>query len=67
MSNELWSAHLERLRLLGRRPAPRPLAAAEAERARRSEWTAAPPGRLGRALLPEIERYLEFFAVARDG
>ena len=29
------------------------------------ELTARPPGRLGRLLLPEIESYLEFFAIAR--
>ncbi len=29
------------------------------------ELTANPPGRLGRRLLPEIEAYLEFFAIAR--
>jgi hypothetical protein len=28
------------------------------------EFTAGPPGRLGRLLLAEIERYLDFFAVA---
>jgi hypothetical protein len=29
-----------------------------------AEWTARPLGRLGRRLLPEIERYTEFFAIA---
>jgi len=29
------------------------------------EWTAPPPGRLGRRLLADIEPYLEFFAIAR--
>jgi hypothetical protein len=36
-----------------------------AEEARRGEWTATPPGRLGRRLLADIELYLEFFAIAR--
>jgi hypothetical protein len=31
------------------------------------EWTARPPGRLGRRLLADIESYLGFFAVARSG
>jgi hypothetical protein len=30
------------------------------------ELSASPPGRLGRMLLPEIESYLEFFAISRD-
>jgi hypothetical protein len=30
------------------------------------ELTARPPGRLGRRLLPEIESYLEFFAISRE-
>jgi hypothetical protein len=30
------------------------------------ELTARPPGRLGRLLLPEIESYLEFFAISRE-
>ncbi len=32
--------------------------------ARLGEWVAAPLGRQGRPLLAEIERYLEFFAIA---
>ena len=32
----------------------------------RAEQSAAPPGRLGRLLLAEVERYLEFFAIARQ-
>jgi hypothetical protein len=36
-----------------------------AEEARRGEWSATPPGRLGRRLLADIELYLEFFAIAR--
>jgi hypothetical protein len=50
------------------RRAERPLPdAAEARRALASESTAPPPGRLGRRLLAEIEPYLEFFALARQG
>lgn len=32
----------------------------------RSEFTARPPGRLGRPLVVEIETYLAFFALARE-
>jgi len=64
--NRLWRAHLELLHGLGGGP-PRltSITPDEAEHARSGEWTAAPPGRLGRRLLPEIEWYLEFFALAR--
>jgi hypothetical protein len=64
--NRLWQAHLELLNGLGG-AAPRALSVTpeHAERARLGEWTAAPPGRLGRRLLPEVERYLDFFALAR--
>jgi len=31
-----------------------------------AEWRERPLGRLGRSLLPEIELYLEFFAIARN-
>lgn len=31
-----------------------------------SEWSARPPGRLGRPLVEEVERYLEFYAIARS-
>lgn len=41
------------------------MTAAEAAASRREEWTAARPGRLGRLLLAEVERYLAFFAIAR--
>ena len=69
--NQLWQAHLDRLeRIYGPSPA-RPATvrrrrptALEAEAAG-AEWTAAPPGRLGRRLLDDIEPYLEFFALAR--
>lgn len=30
------------------------------------EWSARPPGRLGRRLLADIEPYLDFFATARS-
>jgi len=33
--------------------------------ARLAEWRERPLGRLGRRLLPEIELYLQFFAIAR--
>ena len=39
----------------------------EAVEARHDEWAARPPGRLGRRLLADVERYLEFFAIARAG
>ena len=73
--NPLWQQHVDRLqRLHGRTPARqrrmrrhRPLMSADrAEEARYEEWTATPPGRLGRRLLADIEPYLEFFAVARQ-
>jgi hypothetical protein len=32
----------------------------------RDEWTAPPPGRLGRRLLADVEPYLDFFAIARS-
>jgi hypothetical protein len=63
--NGLWREHLELLHRLG--GAPRRTVAVprvQAELARLGEWTASPPGRLGRRLLPEVERYLEFFALA---
>jgi hypothetical protein len=40
-------------------------AAREAADALDAEWRPAPLGRLGRRLLPEIEAYVEFFAIAR--
>ena len=71
--NPLWQEHLEQLRALRARPASRRAGArrgvgdADANEARGAEWTATPPGRLGRRLLAEIEPYLEFFALARAG
>jgi hypothetical protein len=41
------------------------MSADRAEEARCAEWTASPPGRLGRRLLADIDPYLEFFAIAR--
>ena len=38
----------------------------DADEALRGEWTAAPPGRLGRRLLADVEPYLDFFATARS-
>jgi len=71
--NPLWQEHLERLaRLYGQSPPATALTGRrslmsdrDAEDARRGEWTATPPGRLGRRLLADIEPYLEFFAIAR--
>jgi hypothetical protein len=69
--NPQWHAHVERLRRLSGAP-PRGASASrhavvgavEARDAVRGEWTATPPGRLGRRLLADVEPYLEFFAVA---
>jgi hypothetical protein len=72
--NPLWEAHLARLHGMSGRALPGAPSAArqrtrssdrEAEEARSGEWTASPPGRLGRRLLADVEPYLEFFAVAR--
>jgi hypothetical protein len=78
--NPLWQAHIERLHdIYGATPPaaakvrkprtsrmPRTLTGdREAEKARHGEWTARPPGRLGRRLLADVEPYLEFFAIAR--
>ena len=72
--NPLWQAHLDRLRRLNGMTPPagkkrkRPLSSGDREPAwaLHGELTANPPGRLGRRLLPEIEAYLEFFAIARE-
>jgi hypothetical protein len=72
-SNPLWEAHVERLlRLHGTGTPVRrtPLTAPgtpDAAAALLAEWTAAPPGRLGRRLLAEVDAYLGFFAIARGG
>jgi hypothetical protein len=72
--NPLWDAHLERLRRLdGERDSAfvqgtrfrRSISDRQAAEARRGEWAARPPGRLGRRLLADLEPYLEFFAIAR--
>jgi hypothetical protein len=72
--NPLWQEHLERLgRLHGQSPPATTHTGTRrtfmghrgADDARHAEWTALPPGRLGRRLLADIEPYLEFFAIAR--
>jgi hypothetical protein len=70
--NPLWQEHIGRFRRLSE-PAPTPretqrsaTGGADAEQTRCGEWTAAPPGRLGRRLLADIEPYLEFFAIVRS-
>jgi hypothetical protein len=75
-NNPLWEAHLERLRKNNRERDGalaqgtrfrRSISDREAAEARRDEWAARPPGRLGRRLLADVELYLEFFAIARSG
>jgi hypothetical protein len=72
IEDDIWEKHMERWRRASRRAAMHPgaerssLDAREARSAAASEWTAAPPGRLGRRLLADIEPYLEFFALARQ-
>ena len=72
--NPLWHEHLERVRRLHGQSPPRTrhtetrrifVSDRDAEEALHGEWTATPPGRLGRRLLANIEPYLEFFAIAR--
>jgi hypothetical protein len=69
----VWEGHMERWRRISRRTAGQrgterlPLDGAQVRQALASEWTAAPPGRLGRRLLADIGPYLEFFALARHG
>lgn len=71
--NPLWHEHLERLRRLHGQSQPGTrhtgtrrifISDRDAEEDRHGEWTATPPGRLGRRLLADIEPYLEFFAIA---
>lgn len=68
----VWEEHMERWRRISRRTAMQrrtgcsPLDGADARRALASEWTAAPPGRLGRRLLADIGPCLDFFALARQ-
>ena len=72
-TNPLWQEHIERLRSLYAEPAEvdhaeagKPLVSdTDAAEARRGEWAATPPGRLGRRLLADIDLWLEFFAIAR--
>jgi hypothetical protein len=56
----LWQGHHERLRHLRRTT----MNDREGDETRHAEWTAAPPGRLGRRLLADVEPYLGFFAIA---
>ena len=64
--NKLWNEHVTRLNAIHDvRPRPLPQRAALLHDDE-SEWTAAPLGRLGRRLLVDIERYLDFFAIARS-
>jgi len=68
--DQLSQAHLEHVRRVSGStvPAPPRLASiddAEPAAAQAGEWAAAPPGRLGRRLVADVERYLEFFAIAR--
>jgi hypothetical protein len=72
--NPLWEEHLERWRrVANQRPTSTKRASArrvfmsdrDAGEARRAEWTASPPGRLGRRLLADVEPYLAFFAIVR--
>jgi hypothetical protein len=64
MRNSLWDLHLERLSAI-HGVAARP-AAIDADEALRGEWNTRPPGRLGRRLLADVDRYLDFFATARS-
>lgn len=69
---DTWEEHMERWRRASRRAAMHPVAGrtspdgGEARSAVAAEWIAAPPGRLGRRLLADIEPYLEFFTLARQ-
>jgi hypothetical protein len=63
--NKLWQEHLERLDTI-HGATPRRTTPGDAEDAVRGEWSARPPGRLGRRLLADVERYLDFFATARS-
>jgi hypothetical protein len=68
MRNSLWDEHLERLSAIHdvaprRSPSRTTLDPVDALR---GEWNARPPGRLGRRLLVDVERYLDFFATARS-
>jgi hypothetical protein len=68
MRNKAWDEHLERLSAIhGVEPRPTARrAAVDAVDALRGEWEVRPPGRLGRRLLVDVERYLDFFAAARQ-
>jgi hypothetical protein len=72
--NILWAEHLERLRRIHGGSSAAPSATTrsaasgdgEARAAVAGEWTARPPGRLGRRLFAEIQPYLDFFATAQS-
>jgi hypothetical protein len=70
--NRLWDDHLERVSAIHRGAARHPVgrtvhpSAASNDDALHGEWTARPPGRLGRQLVDDVERYLDFFATARS-
>jgi len=68
MRNSLWDEHLERISAIhGVVPRPKvDLVVPDVVDALRGEWDVRPPGRLGRRLLVDVERYLDFFAVARQ-
>jgi hypothetical protein len=70
--NGLWEEHLERMSAIYGgawrhpvRPTGHPSGAGNDD-ALHGEWTARPPGRLGRQLVADVERYLDFFATARS-
>jgi hypothetical protein len=70
--NSLWDEHLERVSAIHGGTArnvvsgTRNPSAATDDAALHAESTARPLGRLGRQLLTDIERYLDFFAIARS-
>ena len=63
-----WDEHLERLSSIHDLAPRRSLhwTTRDADEPVRDEWTAPPPGRLGRRLLADVEPYLDFFAIARS-
>src|SRR5262245_49593792 len=66
----LWDEHLERVSAIDGGTARHPVrqtshpSGASNDDALHSERTARPPGRLGRRLVADVERYLDFFATA---
>jgi hypothetical protein len=65
-SDLLWGEHTERMHpLSGAIPTQDSLmVGGDSHEDGSGEWTAAPPGRLGRHPLADNEPYLEFFAIA---